>query len=120
MSARHKEVFVKVLGSLKQKVIWKFEEPLDVPSNILIDSWLPQNDIFAHPNVKLFISHGGLLSTTEAVYHSLPVLGMPFFGDQIRNIEGFVASGWALRVDYKNVTEESLRWAIGELINNTK
>lgn len=120
ISAEHKAIFLKVFGSLKQKVIWKFEEPLEVPANVMISNWLPQNDIFAHPNIKLFISHGGLLSTTEAAFHALPVIGIPFFGDQKRNIESFVKAGWALRLDYANITEHSLRWTLNEMLSNNR
>lgn len=51
-----------------------------------VSNWLPQNDILAHPKVKAYVSHGGLLSTTEAVYHGVPIVGMPIFGDQRMNI----------------------------------
>lgn len=54
------DAFLNVLGKLKQRVIWKFEdESYEVPSNVLIKKWLPQSDILGHPNVVLFITHGG-------------------------------------------------------------
>lgn len=86
----------------------------------MIASWLPQNDILAHPNVKLFISHGGMLSTLEALYHALPVLGIPLWGDQARNIECCVTAGWVLRLQLENITEQSFRWAVNEVLNNPK
>lgn len=119
MKPEMRQVFLRVFASLKEKVIWKFDDTIEnLPSNIMLGKWLPQNDIFAHPKVKLFISHGGLLGNLEAVYAGLPVLGMPFYGDQRRNIEGFAQAGWAIRLDYDEVTEESLRWALNEMLTN--
>lgn len=111
---------INVFASLNQKVIWKYEEPIKVPSNVMIDSWLPQNDILAHPNVKLFISHGGMLSTLESLYHAVPILGIPIWGDQERNIESYVTTGWALKLKYEHLTEQSFRWAVTEMLNNSK
>lgn len=58
-----REAFVKAFGKLKQKVLWKYENETlpGNPGNIKISSWIPQRDILAHPNVKLFITHGGIL-----------------------------------------------------------
>lgn len=67
--------------------LWKFEEnmtDLELPKNVLIRSWLPQSDILAHPNVKAFFTHAGLLSTQEAIWRGVPVMGMPIAFDQYR------------------------------------
>lgn len=52
----------------------------------MIQKWLPQNDILAHPNVKLFITHSGLFGTFEALANGVPLMMIPFFGDQYRNV----------------------------------
>ncbi len=65
-----RNAFVNNFAKIKQKIIWKFEdESVPMPKNVYTGSWLPQSDILGHPNVKAFISHGGLLGSTEAVYH---------------------------------------------------
>ncbi|MDK2413786.1 hypothetical protein QHH03_32345, partial [Aphanizomenon sp. 202] len=62
-------MFVEAFKQLKQRVIWKYEVALEgVSDNVLMRKWLPQQDILAHPNVRVFITHGGLLSTQESFY----------------------------------------------------
>ncbi|KAJ8951903.1 hypothetical protein NQ318_019882 [Aromia moschata] len=78
-------------SKLKLTVLWKFETELNVtlPKNVIVRKWLPQNDILGHRNTKLFISHCGALGTYEAVYHGVPMVGMPFFADQKNNRQQF-------------------------------
>ncbi|KAJ6636556.1 UDP-glucosyltransferase 2 [Pseudolycoriella hygida] len=74
-----------VFAALKQKVIWKWDEdeiPANKPENVLMTKWVPQNDLLAHPNIRLFISHCGLGSITESMFHGVPILGIPFIYDQ--------------------------------------
>lgn len=65
--------------------LWKFEEPtidLKLPKNVIIRQWLPQTDILAHPKIKAFFTHSGMLSTQEAIWRGVPIVGMPFAYDQ--------------------------------------
>lgn len=61
--------FFDTFKNLKQRVLWKFEDESlpGIPSNVMVRKWLPQNDILAHPNMVLFISHGGLFGTSESL-----------------------------------------------------
>jgi glucuronosyltransferase len=76
--------------------------------------------IVAHPNIKLFISHGGLLSTIEAVYHGIPILGIPIFGDQQMNIADAAINGYALKIDIGQLNEEQFSNVISEILTNPK
>ncbi|KAH8261353.1 hypothetical protein KR044_007857, partial [Drosophila immigrans] len=116
------KIFLDVFGSLKQRVLWKFEnEKLpNLPANVMVQKWMPQNDVLTHPNVKVFIAHGGLFGTQEAVYHGVPVLGMPVYADQNLNIKKGQSAGFALGVDYRTVTEQELRHSLTELLENPK
>jgi glucuronosyltransferase len=68
MSDEKKHSIIAALSKLKQKVIWKWDEELNVDKEqFMIRKWLPQDDILSHKNVKLFVTHGGLLSCTEAI-----------------------------------------------------
>lgn len=103
--------------------IWKFETTdmlKDMPANLMIKDWLPQNDILAHPNLKAFITHGGLLSTHEAIWHGVPMVVMPFLADQHRNSHRLVSAGTALKVNYHTITADKLKKAIVEVQHSPK
>ncbi|RZC14241.1 UDP-glucuronosyltransferase 2C1-like, partial [Asbolus verrucosus] len=73
-----------------------------------------------HPNLKLFITHGGLLSTIESLHHGVPVLGIPIFGDQKANIPNAVAAGYAVQLELSDLDESTLGRALDEILNNPK
>ena len=56
----------------------------------------------------LFLSHGGLLGTLEAVYNGVPVVGIPFYGDQRINIASLQARGMGIHLEYTNITKQSV------------
>lgn len=116
-----KVALLKTFSKLKQKIIWKYEEDLpEKPNNVLIDKWLPQSDILAHPNIKLFITHGGLLGLTEAIYNAVPIIGIPVYGDQELNVARAVESGWGLKLSYENLTESSIKWSIEHILSDSR
>lgn len=122
MPEKQRKALLSVFSKLKQKVLWKFEDDNlpGKPSNVKIRTWLPQQSILAHPNVKLFITHGGLLSTTETIYHGVPVLAIPIFGDQSMNAAQIELSGFGKALKFSELNEENLKNSLDELLNNPK
>ncbi|CAL8094095.1 unnamed protein product [Orchesella dallaii] len=122
MPEETRKTFLRVFAKLKQKVIWKWETDSmpDTPPNVKISKWLPQQDILAHPNIKLFMTHGGLLSVQEAVYHGVPLLGLPVFGDQDINIAQAENSGFALSQEILEVNEDELLAKINRLLTENQ
>lgn len=84
----------------------------------MIRKWMPQNDILAHPNVILFIGHGGLFGTTESLYHGVPLLLIPFFADQHRNSRRVEMAGYGKFLPFKDMTKDSFSKKINEIISN--
>jgi glucuronosyltransferase len=72
----------------------------------------------AHPNVRLFITHGGLLSTQEAIHRGVPLVGIPIYGDQRVNVARIASFGIGIQLDYENITTCSVMWALNEVLNN--
>lgn len=117
-----REAFVRAFSKLNQKVLWKYENDTlpNKPKNVKIMKWLPQRDILAHPNVKLFITHGGLLGTFEALISGVPILGIPMFGDQKMNVANAVLHGNGLKLNADELTEEKISAALNEILNKSK
>ncbi|CAL3964492.1 unnamed protein product, partial [Diplocarpon coronariae] len=57
------------------------DDDLPVKASILMVPFAPQRAILEHPSLKLFITHAGAQSAHEAIFHGVPMLCMPIFGD---------------------------------------
>ncbi|CAK1545460.1 unnamed protein product [Leptosia nina] len=89
---------LNIFAKLKQTVIWKFERDLpNRPKNVHIVHWAPQQSILAHPKTLFFISHGGLLSTTESVHFGVPMISIPVMVDQFVNADRAVKKGYKIK-----------------------
>ena len=107
--------FMELIKAVPQKVVWKYKDVAikNPPANLKLIPWLPQNDLLGHENCKLFITHCGNNGLYEALYHGVPMLGFPFFGDQPYNCHRIKSLGYGLYLDVANFTSD-------ELIKNTK
>lgn len=112
-------VILNAFSKLKLNVLWKYENGSirNLP-NVMISKWLPQNDILAHPNVKLFITHGGIFGTQEGIYWAKPMLCLPLYGDQHRNTIKSVRAGYARSLDFSKMTADDLQQNIEMLITD--
>lgn len=112
---------LKVFASIPRKIIWKWEtdDLPPLPPNLMVKKWLPQFDILAHPNVKCYFGHGGLLGLSEGVHNGVPMILLPFFGDQYQNAMAAKARGVAVILRLNQLNENTLRHALNEVFNNT-
>ncbi|XP_045567476.1 2-hydroxyacylsphingosine 1-beta-galactosyltransferase-like, partial [Salmo salar] len=94
--------------------------PSNLGNNTKLVDWMPQNDLLGHARTVAFLSHGGLNSIYEAMYHGVPVVGLPLFGDHYDTMTRVEAKGMGIMVHWKSVTEEELYQALDTVINNNR
>jgi len=114
------DIFLTAFRSLRQKVLvkWDAKIPENAPANCKFEPWLPQQEVLNHPKAVVFITHGGLLSTQESVYHGVPVVGIPIFGDQFMNMEVAKRKGFGAMVSYKELSVAALAAALDDVLHN--
>ncbi|MED6290850.1 hypothetical protein CHARACLAT_017668 [Characodon lateralis] len=112
------EEIAAAFAELPQKVIWrhKGKKPSILGKNTLILDWLPQNDLLGHPKTKLFVAHGGTNGMQEAIYHGVPLVGLPLMFDQQDNFFRMASRGVAKVLDYGTVNKDIFLEALKEVL----
>lgn len=77
-----------------------------------------KNIFVAHQNCVLFITHGGLLSITEAIHFGVPLIGLPFFSDQPNNMNRVVKKGFGKQIPFDENIAANLNDTIIEMLTN--
>ena len=110
---------LSAFGQLKLTFLMRYmgDQKL-LPDNIKAFEWLPQNDLLAHPKVKLFINHCGNNGQLEGLYHGVPMVGIPIFVDQFFNSRRMEYNGYGKWLDIFTDTAEHLRSLIAEVWDN--
>ncbi|XP_037385555.1 UDP-glucuronosyltransferase 2B31-like isoform X1 [Talpa occidentalis] len=113
-------VIASALAQIPQKVLWRFDgkKPDTLGANTRLYKWLPQNDLLGHPKTKAFITHGGANGVYEAIYHGIPMVGIPLFADQPDNIAHMMFKGAAVALDLQKMSSTDLLNALKKVIND--
>ncbi|GMT25245.1 hypothetical protein PFISCL1PPCAC_16541, partial [Pristionchus fissidentatus] len=116
-----KESLMKVVGRFPDVTfIWKYENPDDefgknasssLP-NLVLTSWMPQNDLLNDDRLTAFITHGGMGSTQETAVRGKPGVFIPLFGDQPRNagMMEYNGLGKHVRIVIKNKKQKEKKY----------
>jgi glucuronosyltransferase len=70
--------------------------------------------------MRLFISHGGLLSMQEAIYHEVPILITPFASDQHANAAKAAQEGFGMKLEWSRLNEGTLASAIETILSQPR
>ncbi|XP_069638260.1 UDP-glucuronosyltransferase 1A1 isoform X2 [Haliaeetus albicilla] len=110
------------LASVPQTVLWRYtgEVPPNLPKNVKLVKWLPQNDLLAHPKTRAFITHGGSHGVYEGICNAVPMVLMPLFGDQMDNAKRVESRGAGLTLNILEMTSKDISTALKAVINDKK
>lgn len=113
------EVIATALSHIPQKVIWRYSGPTPrtLGSNTKLFDWIPQNDLLGHPQTRAFVTHGGTNGLYEALYHGVPLVGVPLFGDQSENLIRLSRRGVVIVLHFNDMTSQDISAAISDVIN---
>ncbi|NWX25627.1 UD11 glucuronosyltransferase, partial [Notiomystis cincta] len=112
----------EALGTVPQTVFWRYtgKTPPNLPKNVKLVKWLPQNDLLAHPKTRAFITHGGSHGVYEGICNAVPMVLMPLFGDQMDNAKRVESRGAGLILNILHMTSNDISTALKAVINDKK
>ncbi|XP_076139837.1 UDP-glucuronosyltransferase 2C1-like [Alosa pseudoharengus] len=120
LTVERANTIASALGEIPQKVLWRYSglKPETLAPNTRLYDWLPQNDLLGHPKTKAFITHGGTNGLYEAIYHGVPMVGIPLFADQPDNLHHMKVKGAAVSLDFNKLESKDLVDALNTVIND--
>lgn len=118
------EELVRVFATLPYKVLWHVDDSVvrrfNVSYNVLTRNWFQQREVLDHPNVRLFVTQGGVQSTDEAIDSGVPLLFLPMAGDQFRNSHRLTSLGVGEYVDVTRLSDENLGQRIVRMVTDRR
>ncbi|MBO1580927.1 macrolide family glycosyltransferase [Bacillus sp. XF8] len=82
----------------------------DIPDNVIMRQYVPQEEILKYTNIA--VTHGGLNTTSDLVYHNIPFVVMPIGGDQPYMADRFAKLGASVILNKDTLTSAELKEAI--------
>uniref|UniRef100_A0A3B5KIS6 UDP-glucuronosyltransferase n=1 Tax=Takifugu rubripes TaxID=31033 RepID=A0A3B5KIS6_TAKRU len=115
-------IFLEAFRQIPQKVIWRYTGQIDgnLPDNVKIMKWVPQNDLLAHPGARAFITHAGSHGLYEGLCHAVPMVMVPLLAEQPDNAEKMASRGAGILLNIFSVTTEDIVQALNNVINDTR
>lgn len=123
LTAENQKILLNIFGRFPQyDFLWKWD--LDSmegkPDNVMLSKWLPQQDILAHPKLKVFVTHAGQSSFQETLCHQKPMVAICVLGDQLVNAREAERLGFGIAQPYQQLNEEDLYRALDTVLHDPK
>ncbi|XP_041376814.1 UDP-glucuronosyltransferase 2B15-like [Gigantopelta aegis] len=109
---------IYALNHLPYDVIFKLDRNSQ-EGNIKIVDWMPQNDVLAHPNIRLFVSHCGKNGFFESLYHSVPIICTPLNADAFQTAIKVNHHRIGTTMDILTATSEEMVQTLKSVLNDS-
>ncbi|QHV47063.1 glycosyl transferase [Bacillus cereus] len=109
-----KDVDATVVLVVGKKInISQFE---NIPKNFKLYNYVPQLEVLQHADV--FVKHGGMNSSSEALYYGVPLVVIPVTGDQPFVAKRLTEVGAGIRLNRNELTSELLRETVKKVMDD--
>ena len=88
----------------------------DIPANFEVRPYFPQTTVLRHATA--FLSHAGMNSTMDSLYHAVPLIAVPQQPEQVANADRVEELGLGRCLDASTLTADLLRNTVDEVANS--